>query len=178
MTGGVQRSTPSTRVHESQKPTRWECPAVGLRDRNGSPHCRSRMNSAESRPIVPTTGKYPTWVWITKQAKMHAGTASAGRCGRSARNRRECPERQNRDVRCPKELLGAQAEELVRGDVPCAVETERRLGSRLRNHFRRLAEPELRVARSERRHQLRHVLAAVHAPKALGGFQHPGRDPA
>ena len=64
------------------------------------------------------------------------------------------------------------------GDVPCAVETERRLGSRLRNHFRRLAEPELRVARSERRHQLRHVLAAVHAPKALGGFQHPGRDPA
>ena len=65
-----------------------------------------------------------------------------------------------------------------RGDVPCAVETERRLGSRLRNHFRRLAEPELRVARSERRHQLRHVLAAVHAPKARGGFQHPGRDPA
>ncbi len=64
------------------------------------------------------------------------------------------------------------------GDVPCAVETERRLGSRLRNHFRRLAEPELRVARSERRHQLRHVLAAVHAPKARGGFQHPGRDPA
>ena len=67
---------------------------------------------------------------------------------------------------------------ILRGDVPCAVETERRLGSRLRNHFRRLAEPELRVARSERRHQLRHVLAAVHAPKALGGFQHPGRDPA
>ena len=66
----------------------------------------------------------------------------------------------------------------LQGDVPCAVETERRLGSRLRNHFRRLAEPELRVARSERRHQLRHVLAAVHAPKALGGFQHPGRDPA
>ena len=64
------------------------------------------------------------------------------------------------------------------GDVPCAVETERRLGSRLRNHFRRLAEPELRVARSERRHQLRHVLAAFHAPKARGGFQHPGRDPA
>ena len=52
------------------------------------------------------------------------------------------------------------------GDVPCAVETERRLGSRLRNHFRRLAEPELRVARSERRHQLRHVLAAFHAPAA------------
>ena len=67
---------------------------------------------------------------------------------------------------------------LTWGDVPCAVETERRLGSRLRNHFRRLAEPELRVARSERRHQLRHVLAAVHAPKARGGFQHPGRDPA
>ena len=67
---------------------------------------------------------------------------------------------------------------LFMGDVPCAVETERRLGSRLRNHFRRLAEPELRVARSERRHQLRHVLAAVHAPKARGGFQHPGRDPA
>ena len=78
----------------------------------------------------------------------------------------------------PSDIIGTFYLNAFYGDVPCAVETERRLGSRLRNHFRRLAEPELRVARSERRHQLRHVLAAVHAPKARGGFQHPGRDPA
>ena len=49
-----------------------------------------------------------------------------------------------------------------RGMSLATVETERRLGSRLRNHFRRLAEPELRVARSERRHQLRHVRCFGH----------------
>ena len=54
----------------------------------------------------------------------------------------------------------------------------RRLDSRLRNHLRRFPEPELRVARSERRHQLGHVLTAFDTAEALGRFQHPGGDPA
>ena len=58
------------------------------------------------------------------------------------------------------------------------LKLQRRLDSRLRNHLRRFPEPELRVARSERRHQLRHVLAAFAAAEALGRFQHPGGDPA
>ena len=66
----------------------------------------------------------------------------------------------------------------VRGMSRGLLKLQRRLDSRLRNHLRRFPEPELRVARSERRHQLRHVLAAFDAAEALGRFQHPGGDPA
>ena len=58
------------------------------------------------------------------------------------------------------------------------LKLQRRLDSRLRNHLRRFPEPELRVARSERRHQLGHVLTAFDTAEALGRFQHPGGDPA
>ena len=65
-----------------------------------------------------------------------------------------------------------------RGMSRALLKLQRRLDSRLRNHLRRFLEPELRVARSERRHQLGHVLTAFDTAEALGRFQHPGGDPA
>ena len=66
----------------------------------------------------------------------------------------------------------------VEGMSRALLKLQRRLDSRLCNHLRRFPEPELRVARPERRHQLRHVLAVFDAAEALGRFQHPGGDPA
>ena len=64
------------------------------------------------------------------------------------------------------------------GDVPCAVETQRRLGSRLRNHRRRLPEAQPRVARSEGRDEGRHIFAPFHPTEPLRRFEHPGGHPA
>ena len=44
-------------------------------------------------------------------------------------------------------------ERIYVGVAPFAVEIQRRLGSRLRNHLRRIPEPKLSIARVERRHQ-------------------------
>ena len=65
-----------------------------------------------------------------------------------------------------------------RGVAPFAVEIQRRLGSRLRNHLRRIPEPKLSIARVERRHEPGHVLTPFHAPEPLGRFQHTAGDPA
>ena len=63
------------------------------------------------------------------------------------------------------------------GVAPFAVEIQRRLGSRLRNHLRRIPETELGVARTKRHDELRHTSVALEPPKPFGGFQHASGDP-
>ena len=65
----------------------------------------------------------------------------------------------------------------ARGVAPFAVEIQRRLGSRLRNHLRRIPETELGVARTKRHDELRHTSVALEPPKPFGGFQHASGDP-
>ena len=153
----VGRSWPVSRVP----------PVAGVQ----APACRPTLASADEDPVDGPRRLAPhrRAVGCVRRCR-HRVSRPGGSASRAVQPDSGHPHRRARPVPAPGAPRGGMSRALLK--------LQRRLDSRLRNHLRRFPEPELRVARSERRHQLRHVLAAFDAAEALGRFQHPGGDPA